>query len=52
MERKGGREGSGKEGRNEEERRAYLNGLKFLLRHVKACLNQFRVTRIDYGIHY
>jgi len=22
------------------------------LRHVKACLNQFRVTRIDYGIHY
>jgi len=23
-----------------------------LLRHVKACLNQFRVTRIDYGIHY
>jgi len=29
--RKGGREGSGKEGRNEGERRAYLNGLKFLV---------------------
>jgi len=23
-----------------------------LLRHVKACLDQFHVARIDYGIHY
>jgi len=23
-----------------------------LLRDFKACLNQFHVTRIDYGIHY
>ena len=24
----------------------------WVLRHVKACLNQFHVTQIDYGIHY